>query len=225
MTEPYYQDDLVTIYHGDCLEITEWLDADVMITDPPYGVEFGGKRHKSKTKKLGGYESYDDTQENHSKVVLPAIQKFVESGRRAMVTPGVANIFRFPEPKHVGAIYYPAGNGRNSWGFNCWQPIFYYGKDPFLSDLKGSRPDSFSSSHTAPKVNHPCPKPIEVMLWFVNRCSREGELIADPFMGSGSTLVAAKSLGRRAIGVEIEEKYCEIAAKRCGQDYLFGEVG
>ena len=224
MTEPYYRDDFVTIYHGDCLEITEWLDADVMITDPPYGVGFAGKTHKTRARKLGGYESYEDTQENHVGVVVPAVEMFVKTGKRAMMTPGEANLFRFPQPSHVGAIYYPAGNGSNTWGFSCWQPIFYYGKDPFLEDKKGRRADSFSSQHTAPKVQHPCPKPVEVMLWFVNRCSRPGETVADPFMGSGSTLVAAKSLGRRAIGVEIEEKYCEIAAKRCAQDYLFGGV-
>ena len=217
----YYQDDWVTIYHGDCLEVTEWLGADVMITDPPYGVGFSGKRHKEKTVSTGGYESYEDSSENHANVVVPAIEKFVKTGKRAMMTPGETNLFRFPEPTHVGAIYYPAGNGSNSWGFSCWQPIFYYGKDPFLSDGLGRRPDSLSSSHTSPKLGHPCPKPLEVMEWFVNRCSRTGETIADPFAGSGSTLVAAKSLGRRAIGVEIEEKYCEIAAKRCTQDYLF----
>jgi site-specific DNA-methyltransferase (adenine-specific) len=218
--KPYYEDEWVAIYHGDCLEITEWLEADVMITDPPYGVEFAGKTHKEKPRPQGGYSSYEDTPENHAAVVIPAVEKFVRTGKRAMLTPGVRNLLNYPKPRHMGAIYYPAGNGSNPWGFSCWQPILYYGSDPFLTDRKGSRPDSFSSTATTKTKDHPCPKPIEVMNWFVNRCSRPGELIADPFMGSGTTLVAAKALGRKAIGVEIEEKYCEIAAERLHQAYL-----
>ena len=68
----------------------------------------------------------------------------------------------------------------------------------------------------------PRPKPLPWMKWAVALVSRPGETVIDPFMGSGTTLRAAKDLGRRAIGIEIEERYCEIAAKRLGQEVLFG---
>jgi site-specific DNA-methyltransferase (adenine-specific) len=67
---------------------------------------------------------------------------------------------------------------------------------------------------------HPCPKPLRWMTWATSLASLPGETVLDPFAGSGTTLLAAKSLGRRAIGIEIEERYCEIAAQRCSQEVL-----
>jgi adenine-specific DNA-methyltransferase len=68
--------------------------------------------------------------------------------------------------------------------------------------------------------NHPAQKPEALMGQIVGISSRHGDLILDPFMGSGTTLVSAKRYGRRAIGIELEEKYCEIAAKRLAQGAL-----
>ena len=81
-------------------------------------------------------------------------------------------------------------------------------------------PDSFMSTEAAEKNGHPCPKPIVQWKRLLNRCTIRGETTLDPFMGSGTTLVAAKQLGRKAIGIEIEEKYCEIAVKRLAQGVL-----
>jgi site-specific DNA-methyltransferase (adenine-specific) len=69
-------------------------------------------------------------------------------------------------------------------------------------------------------VDHPCPKPVTFMRWVVERCTASADTVLDPFMGSGTTLRAAKDLGRRAIGIEIEERYCEIAARRLAQEVL-----
>jgi site-specific DNA-methyltransferase (adenine-specific) len=78
--------------------------------------------------------------------------------------------------------------------------------------------NSFSATEQAQKNGHPCPKPIKTWTRLLERVSRPNELIVDPFMGSGTTLRAAKDTGRRAIGIEIEEKYCEIAANRMAQE-------
>ena len=77
-----------------------------------------------------------------------------------------------------------------------------------------------SDTSTRPK-GHPCPRPLDQMKFIVTALTEENDTILDPFMGSGTTLVAAKNLGRKAIGIEIEEKYCEIAVKRLRQEVLF----
>ena len=82
------------------------------------------------------------------------------------------------------------------------------------------RPTSMQSFATADPVDHPCPKPLPWMLWLVGLVSQEGETVLDPFAGSGTTLRAARDLGRRAIGIEIEERYCEIAVQRLAQGVL-----
>lgn len=218
--KPYYQDDFVTIYHGDCREILPGIEADVLVTDPPYGVEFAGKRTKWTTKKSGGYLSVVDDATAVLMAVM-VVEGWLEDGTgRAVVTPGTKHRAEYPDPDHLGAIFYPSGAGMSKWGFTCWQPILFYGPDPYLADRKGSRPDAFSTTEPAEQNGHPCPKPIGTMKWLVDRVSRPGECVLDPFMGSGTTLRAAKDLGRRAIGIEIEERYCEIAAQRMGQEVL-----
>lgn len=91
-----------------------------------------------------------------------------------------------------------------------------YGKMTIYNDFK-LLPDCVNHSIDA-AADHPCPKPLNLYLWLVGQCSEPGQLIIDPFAGSGTTLLAAKQLNRRAIGIEIEEKYCEIAAKRLSQE-------
>ncbi len=143
--------------------------------------------------------------------------------RRVVVTPGKANMFAYPEPSHVGSFFFPAGAERSSWGFSCWQPILFYGKDPYLSSGQGGRPDSTAivQPGDAASSDHPCPKTMEQMSWLLNRVSIDPtDVIVDPFMGSGTTLRAAKDRGRKAIGIEIEERYCEIAVQRLGQEVL-----
>ena len=216
--KPYYEQDGITIYHGDCREVLPSLAWDVAITDPPYGVAFSGKANKL-GKSDGGYASCDDDELVMQSVVLPVIDVLVARGR-AVVTPGRKHMFRYPTPTSAGSIFYPSGSGMNSWGFTCSQPIYYYGKDPYLARVMGSRPDSLSSTEHSPKNGHPCPKPIGVMRWLVKRGSMAGETVLDPFAGSGTTLVACAEFGRRAIGIEIEERYCEIAAKRLSQGVL-----
>ena len=214
MTEPYYQDDLVTIYHGNCSEIDEWLAADVMITDPPYGMGFVSS-WTTQTRPIQG--------DGDTSVRNQALERW--GNRYAAVfgtwkTPrpdGITNLLVWDKTDGVGA---GMGDLDSCFGFSH-EEIYIFGRWPKSTGRLGSvLRTSVSTAGLAFRIGHPTPKPPEIMGKLI-RCAPPG-IITDPFMGSGSTLVAAKSIGRRAIGVEIEEKYCEIAAKRCGQDYLFG---
>jgi DNA modification methylase len=213
--KPYYEHAGITIYHGDC---RAWVDSapecfrvDVVVTDPPYGVEFGGKNTKHTTRRNNGYLGGDDGD------VGPAVVgRLILAATRAAVFPGCRGMFKYPEPEDIGCVYCPSGAGIGRWGFTCIHPILFYGKRPSNALF----PCSMMSFATSEANGHPCPKPEEWMRWLIKLTSLDTDTILDPFMGSGTTLRAAKDLGRRAIGIEIEEKYCEIAAKRLSQEVL-----
>ena len=193
---------------GDCLEVMAALPpcfrVDAVVTDPPYGVGLD-------------YTSTEDTPEFVRAVAVPAIEHCRKIASRVVLTPGIKNLFAYPQPTHTGSIYYPSGAGCNSWGFTCWQPILYYGKDPYGG--KGSKPDSFSATDAAEKMDHPCPKPIGQMRRILARTTLPGETILDPFMGSGTTGVACVKLGRKFIGIEIDDGYFDIACERIRKAY------
>lgn len=221
--KPYYQDDSVTIFLGDCREIVPTLGKfDLLLTDPPYGVGLTHKQHKWFNQDGEGYESTKDSPEFIIETVIPIVKYGIENCIRTIITPGTRCMFLYPEPQDIGCIFNRAGAGRSRWGFGCFHPILYYGKCPYISKGLGGRPNSFEQSPAdiAEKNSHPCPKTIKMMTWLVNRGSLDGETILDPFAGSGTTGRAAKDLGRKCTMIEIEEKYCEIAAKRMSQEVL-----
>ncbi|MDE2472591.1 MAG: site-specific DNA-methyltransferase [Bradyrhizobium sp.] len=208
------------LYLGDCREILPTLPkVDAVVTDPPYGVGFRGSQTKHTSKSGVGYASFDDTPENVSAIIVPAISAAMDIARRCVLTPGLACMFRYPEPRAVGWIYYPSGANSGPWGFVCGQPIFYYGKDPYLEKQLGRLPNCFSTTEPTEENGHPCPKPIKQTEWLVNRASLAGDLILDPFMGSGTTGVACLRLGRRFIGIEIEAAYFDIACRRIEEEH------
>ena len=224
---PYYDHAGVTIYHGDCREILPSISADVLITDPPYGVNLGDHRGANETRSgylvKSGYASYQDTDANLRAIVVPGITAALSIVKRGVVFCAGSKIGAFPEGSCVGGVYLPAGCGRTAWGFQNLALAIFYGSAPGLE--KGAKATVIRSTASAQKTGHPCPKPLPWMSWLVQLASQEGETIIDPFMGGGTTLRAAKDAGRRAIGIEIEEKYCEIAAKRMSQETLFGNGG
>lgn len=204
--KPYYSDSACTIYHGDCREILPTLPkVDLVLTDPPYGV--GLK-----------YESHDDSRENYQQFINTAFDLIMGAADAVLITPGIRNVWLYPPAKWVICWFKPGSTSRNdTGGFNEWEPILLYGKRKFQQDVK-RLPDCVN--HSKESGDHPCPKPIRLFTWLVDNASKQMETILDPFMGSGTTLRAAKDLGRKAIGIEIEEKYCEIAAKRLAQEVL-----
>jgi site-specific DNA-methyltransferase (adenine-specific) len=212
---PYYADDLVTIYHGDCAEIMPGLTVDVVVTDPPYN---GDLRYGPNTDDSRSWESYEDW--------LDCRIALMEAAARGPVLvfvskPGLIRMAVKRPPKWVmswsGAFGQPAGNMAGTFILPAWEPALLYGN---LGTFRHGLRDSW---HVAPSSDfegrdHPCPKPLSLMRRIVD--DMPGSSVLDPFAGSGTTLLAAKEAGRHAIGIEIEERYCEIAARRCSQEVL-----
>lgn len=230
---PYYERDGIVIYHGDCRDVLPEIDllaVDCLIADPPYGVKLKGKSAKFTDPKRStfrpGEYSIPDTPEYLDTVVVPALSALIPQVKAAAITPGIRNMFRYPQPDDVGGFVSKSATGVGRWGFTIVQPILFYGSDPFLRTRRGSRANSLIGVYPndANQFDHPCVKPIRPWTWLVERASLEGEAILDPFMGAGTTLVAAYQTGRKAIGIELEERYCEIAAKRLEQAVLPLEI-
>lgn len=199
--KPYYDHAGITIYHADCRDILPHLDpVDLVLTDPPYGI---------------GKDSWDK--------VFPewSVDLAFSISSKVCITPGIwclGQCISLMWEKYRWTFCGRCKNGinqRGAVGFNNWIPAVYGG-----SQIKKGMDvfDYVLISGNPLQAEHPCCKPFSFIQWLINRI--DGETILDPFMGSGTTLVAAKQLGRKAIGIEIEEKYCEIAVKRLAQEVL-----
>lgn len=209
------------VIEGDCLEVLKSLPTgcvDAVVTDPPYGVGLGNTKG-TPTNETGGhglvrdaYESFDDSYENFVGLIVPRLLASIAIAKRAGVFTG-PHIHEQKKPDAIGGIFCPASSGRHSWGFKNFLPVLLYGTAPELH--RGSTiPTAIQSSEIAEDNGHPCPKPIGWMKWLVQLCSRPGDMILDPFCGSGTTGVACVQTGRRFIGIEIEPKYVKIARRR-----------
>jgi site-specific DNA-methyltransferase (adenine-specific) len=209
--KPYYEHKGITIYHGDCLEIIPGLEpVDLVVADPPYGMQFVSNRRHIKYNKIIG----------DNRLPLDSIRMAIKKAQNgAYIFCRWNNLIDMPEPKSVLVWIknnWSAGDLKHEHG-RQWEAIcFYCGKKhKFIKRI----PDVIFSKKTGNKL-HPTEKP-EYLISKLIDCN-VGSIVLDPFMGSGATLVAAKELGRKAIGIEIEEKYCEIAARRLQQEVLFG---
>jgi site-specific DNA-methyltransferase (adenine-specific) len=214
---PYYQDNASTIYHGDAHELLGLLRADVILTDFPYGIGLD-------------YGIYQDSPEALDGLVASSLPLMRSAAPVVALTCGVVNQWRFPKPTWVLCWFQAnAYQSTGFYGFNVWQPILCYGTDPYLRRGRGRQQDVVRTTATLgtnagidnPPKGHPCPKPLPAWRRVLLRLSPDAsDIILDPFMGSGTTLRAAKDLGRKAVGIEIEERYCEIAANRLAQEVL-----
>lgn len=206
--KPYYQDSSVTIYHGDCREVLPALvDADLVLTDPPYnvGIDYGNG-----TNDKMGREEWLAWAEGWFWPCLSKSDTLLISGH------GRLPYYALIEPWDWLLCWWkPAAMGRSPVGFNNWEPVAMWGK--------GSKAGcDFIKAAIIPDgeiEGHPCPKPLLWAIGFIGLFPK-AEMVLDPFAGSGTTLRAAKDLGRKSIGIEIEERYCEIAAKRMEQEVL-----
>ena len=209
MVKPYYQDSAVTIYHGDCREIVPQLGmVDMVIIDPPYGMNFISNYRLIKHIKIQG------------DFFLPVdlIEMAIAKARKAAYCfCRWNNLHEMPPPKSVLAWV------KNNWSMGDllhehgrqWEACCFYAKEEheFIKRI----PDVLIVPRTGNNL-HPTEKPEGLISLLIS--ANVGGTILDPFMGSGTTLRAAKNLNRKAIGIEIEEKYCEIAALRMSQEVL-----
>jgi site-specific DNA-methyltransferase (adenine-specific) len=226
--QPYYQDGLVTLYHGDCREQTAWLEADVLVTDPPYGRDWRQgelKGHHSDNLNRGIAHDRDTT------VRDAVLQMWGDRwGDRRAILFGDLMLAPPLRTKLVGAYRKPGDAGiRGAMGGvrRDLEAIYLIGRWP--SGI-GGRTSLFTTGATqvggssgvvARSGGHPHTKPQDVMEELI---ALTVGVVADPFSGSGSTLLAARNRGRKAIGVEVEERYCETIAKRLSADVLdFGD--
>jgi len=208
MIKPYYQDDYVTIYHGDCLKMS--FSADALITDPVWP----GNTLKEFSK-IEPYRLFKKMINRYQKKVdRIAIQLGCWSNPN-ILSPIKLKFFKICWLRHP----LPGYMGRK---LITGDVAYLYGNPPKSRDGNHCIPGEFKNKLQGfkPKSLHPCPRRQEHVNWLVNIWTNQGEKIIDPFAGTGTTLVAAKNLQRKAIGIEIEEKYCEIAAKRLSQEVL-----
>lgn len=214
MSTPYYEDEHVTLWHGDCLAddiAPRWLTADVLVTDPPYG--YGHVSNRADT-------AWPEAIANDSDLAARDRMLHLWGVRPAIVF----GSWKRPHPEGTRALLtwdkgLASGMGDLSMP---WKPnteeVYVLG-----SGFTGHRGGAVLTGHTvvtwaSKGREHPNMKPETLMRDLIAKCPPG--TVADPFAGSGSTLVASKALGRRAIGVELDERYCEIAAKRLSQGVL-----
>jgi DNA modification methylase len=241
---PYYADDLVTIYHGDALAVMDTLSTgsvDLILTDPPYSS--GGSFEAQKNTKAQGLRSAtvqsDDFEwfaaDNMTtgglvwllRAVLIRARRVLHPNRAALVftdwrmVPHVAPALESSGLRYRNMLVWDKRSPGLGIGFKPAHEIIleYANGTTEYQALDGQNVLRIPRVHASDK-DHNAQKPVPLLSELIRVCTPGGGLVVDPFMGSGSTLYAAKRSSRRAIGIEIEERYCEIAARRCSQEVL-----
>ena len=238
--QPYYSDDHVTIWHGDAFDILPTLSGiGAVVTDPPYssGGQYRGDRTQGTVTKYvqGGTLAYrPEFGGDHfdQRTFLMWAEGWLRASRMASVAsavlcsfidwrqlPALTDAVQFAGWTWKGVAVWDKGFGRPTPGrFSNAAEYVVWGSNGPMSERDAYPPGIFRSPIVQDK-DHIAQKPLDVMKWVLGVVPT-GAVVLDPFMGSGTTLAAAKSLGMRAIGIEVDERYCEVAAKRLSQEVL-----
>lgn len=218
LPRPYYQDGHVTIYHADCRLIMPAMTAetfDLMLTDPPYGIGADQTQEKRGGKQSGKalYPSRSYGSENWDSAVVEEWVMFLARRlcRKQIIFGG--NYYDLPPAKCW--LVWDKVNGENTYA-DC---------ELAWTNLEKAVRRKVHQWHGMIRKGqevrfHPTQKPLEVMSWALAQAGDDVATVLDPWMGSGTTLRACKDAGKRAIGIDREERYCEIAAKRMHQEVL-----
>jgi len=223
--EPYFDDGQVRLFVGDCRKVTAWLEADVLVCDPPYGRGWkqgaGGKRAAGRCSNPG-IAGDGDTAVRDAALALWGDRHGIVFGDPLTERPaGTRQVLGYKKAADAGT--------KGTFGGFLRDLELIYLTGPWTAGLNGRSSVLASGARmvggehgVTGRYGHPHAKPVDVMETLVAACPPG--VIADPFAGSGSTLVAARNLGRRAIGVELEERWAEKAARRLSQTALAWEV-
>jgi len=219
--QPYYSDEHVVIYHGDCREVLpEMPKVDLVLTDPPYGIGVTGKSNASRDRKI-----------SHNRWQTAPTKKYLDDNWDTPIDQADFDRLVTIAPQAIiwGGNHYatPASSCWLIWDKQQTTPLAYAGFELAFTTLPCAlRVFRFlwsgfwhEAGYKKQIRSHLTEKPIPLLKWCINLAT-DVSLILDPYMGSGTTLRAAKDLGLQAIGIEIEERYCEIAARRMQQQVL-----
>ena len=210
--KPYYQDDWVQVYNGDSQDVLRSMSPDsydLLMTDPPYGIGENAFR-VANSGKLAKTTDYGDFDWDKKPVDQALIDLCISKAKYSCIWGG--NYYAVKPSK--AWLVWDKENGGNDFA-DCELAWTNYGKAVRIK--RHTWNGMIRKGHEA--RFHPTQKPLDVITWAI-MLSPEYETILDPFMGSGTTLRAAKNLQKKAIGIEKEERYCEIAARRMSQEVL-----
>jgi len=224
LPEPYYRDDAVTIYHGDCRAILPALDVvpDLVLTDPPYGV----KERTDRASKGRGSSSWSPS--NDFPPVAGDDEPFDPShllGFKRLVMWGANNFAERLPPSSSWVVWDKLGGLTTAKRFigqddNADLEMAWTNLGGPARLIPHRWKGLLRDSEAGERALHPTQKPVVLMSIILEWRTKPGDLVLDPYMGSGPVMRAAKDLGRRAIGIELEERYCEVAVRRLGQGVL-----
>lgn len=208
MVSPYYTDDHVTLYHGDCREIDAWESAHALVTDPPYGISWTAHSYNPKGREIAN----DSTSAARDYVIgqWGHIKPSAVFGSPLLAPPfGTKHTLVWRKPNDAGLTGAVAGFRRD------WEAIYLLGNWPPRNPPQSGVISTTSVGMWSYLNGHPHAKPVPLFEVLIERLPYG--VVADPFAGSGTTLIATRNLGRKAIGVELEERYCELIARRLDQ--------
>jgi DNA modification methylase len=212
--KPYYEDESCVLYHADnrdVLPLIEPTAVSMVLTDPPYNLDINYESHQDNMP-IDEYKRWCEQWFTMIRKITGNIIMTVGKNNMAMWY-GIAT------PRDTAPWIHKNGvSGGRISNLSLWEPILFYGE--FDRTVRASDLFEYNLERQESGDKHPCPKQIKLWSDIVKHYTTEGQIILDPFAGTGTTLKAAKRLRRRAIGIEIEERYCEITAKRLLQSEM-----